>query len=119
MVLYKLHEITGGYQNKDVLFDINLEIDQGDFVSIIGPNGAGKSTLLKVLTGDIVPDSGKVFFSGDLGSYNTPLLCNSDLPDSCDLLVLNQLMAIDYMKDAPIGYKALAEGGKYLFWRFL
>ncbi|HSB06778.1 MAG TPA: ABC transporter ATP-binding protein [Thermodesulfobacteriota bacterium] len=42
--------------------EINLQIDEGVLTSIIGPNGAGKTTLINLLTGNILPDSGKVFF---------------------------------------------------------
>jgi zinc transport system ATP-binding protein len=37
------------YNQESVLEDINLEVEEGEFVSIIGPNGAGKTTLIKIL----------------------------------------------------------------------
>ena len=42
--------------------DVDLHIEEGVLTSIIGPNGAGKTTLINLLTGNILPDSGKVFF---------------------------------------------------------
>jgi branched-chain amino acid transport system ATP-binding protein len=42
--------------------DIDLQIDEGVLTSIIGPNGAGKTTLINLLTGNILADSGKIFF---------------------------------------------------------
>jgi branched-chain amino acid transport system ATP-binding protein len=42
--------------------DIDLKIEEGVLTSIIGPNGAGKTTLINLLTGNILPDSGRVFF---------------------------------------------------------
>jgi len=42
--------------------DVDLLIEEGVLTSIIGPNGAGKTTLINLLTGNILPDSGKVFF---------------------------------------------------------
>src|SRR4030043_392440 len=42
--------------------DIDLRIEEGVLTSIIGPNGAGKTTLINLLTGNILADSGKVFF---------------------------------------------------------
>jgi branched-chain amino acid transport system ATP-binding protein len=42
--------------------DIDLQIEEGILTSIIGPNGAGKTTLINLLTGNILSDSGKVFF---------------------------------------------------------
>jgi cell division transport system ATP-binding protein len=43
---------------------INLEIKDGEFVSIVGPAGAGKSTLLKLLTRELLPSSGEVLVDG-------------------------------------------------------
>jgi len=42
--------------------DIDLQIGEGVLTSIIGPNGAGKTTLINLLTGNILADSGKIFF---------------------------------------------------------
>jgi branched-chain amino acid transport system ATP-binding protein len=42
--------------------DIDLLIEEGVLTSIIGPNGAGKTTVINLLTGNILADSGKVFF---------------------------------------------------------
>ena len=44
----------------NALNDINLKIDQGEFVYIIGPTGSGKSTLIKLLDGEEIPSSGTV-----------------------------------------------------------
>ena len=50
------------------LYDINLKIDQGEFVYIIGPTGSGKSTLIKLLDGEEVPTKGIVNVVGiDVG----------------------------------------------------
>jgi ABC-2 type transport system ATP-binding protein/heme exporter protein A len=46
------------------LHDINLDIEQGEFVIILGPNGAGKTTLLKILETLVRPSSGSVEISG-------------------------------------------------------
>jgi branched-chain amino acid transport system ATP-binding protein len=45
--------------------NIDLAISRGTLTSVIGPNGAGKTTLINLLTGNILPDSGKVFFNGE------------------------------------------------------
>lgn len=47
-------------QQNHVLKDINLQINQGQFVTVIGGNGAGKSTLINILAGDILPTNGKI-----------------------------------------------------------
>ncbi len=49
MNIINLNKVEFGYGKQKVLKDINLTIEEGQFLSIIGPNGAGKSTLLKVI----------------------------------------------------------------------
>ena len=49
--------------------DIDLRIEEGVLTSIIGPNGAGKTTLINLLTGNIMADSGKVFFCNEEITY--------------------------------------------------
>ena len=48
--------------NKKILDDISLEIKSGEVLSILGPNGAGKSTLLNLISGDISPSKGEIYF---------------------------------------------------------
>lgn len=51
-------------ETREILSNINLSIDKGEFVSILGHNGCGKSTLAKHLNAILLPTSGKVFVSG-------------------------------------------------------
>lgn len=50
----------GTINEKHVLHDINLNVNEGDFVTIIGGNGAGKSTMLNAISGSNVITSGKI-----------------------------------------------------------
>lgn len=53
-----------GKERVKVLDSINLDIEQGEFVSLMGPSGSGKSTLLYILGGLDKPDIGEVFIQG-------------------------------------------------------
>ena len=57
-----LKSVSIKLDNRQILKDVSLEINEGEIVSVIGPNGAGKSTLLNILTGDISPDSGDTIY---------------------------------------------------------
>lgn len=52
------------WSRSEVLHDIDLSIEEGEFVAIIGYSGAGKTTLMSLLAGLTEPDSGEVLFDG-------------------------------------------------------
>ena len=47
-----------------VLKNINIKVNDGEFVTVIGGNGAGKSTLMNVIAGDVPPNSGQIIIDG-------------------------------------------------------
>ncbi len=54
----------GTINQKIALNDLNLTLNEGDFVTVIGGNGAGKSTMLNAISGVWKPDSGKIIIDG-------------------------------------------------------
>lgn len=62
--IHKFFEI-GTVNEKHILKGVNLEVNDGDFITIIGGNGAGKSTLLNSVAGTFPVTSGKIFIDGD------------------------------------------------------
>lgn len=52
------HDFSG----LEVLFDVNLQVKEGERHAIIGPNGAGKTTLFNLITGTYTPSKGEIFF---------------------------------------------------------
>ena len=61
--IFKWYNVGGA--KSFILKDINLEIAEGDFVSIMGPSGSGKSTLLNVIGMLDEPDEGNYYFMGE------------------------------------------------------
>ena len=68
--MIQIKNVSKSYKNGvHALKNINLTIDDGEFVYIIGPTGSGKSTLIKLLDGEEIPDEGKVIVNDvDVGA---------------------------------------------------
>ena len=64
MSLIELENVTLGYDKHIVLKNIDLRIEEGDFICVVGPNGSGKSTLIKGILGLIKPLKGKIKYNG-------------------------------------------------------
>lgn len=56
-----IKDLSITFENKKILDNLNLEIDDNEFVAILGPSGCGKSTLLNIIAGVLKADSGAVF----------------------------------------------------------
>jgi len=64
MPFLEVNNIDVYYGDVQVIFDLSLNVDKGEVVSIIGGNGAGKSTLLRTISGLMQPRSGQINFQG-------------------------------------------------------
>ena len=62
--MLELKHITKSYDGVTILKDIDLEINDGEIVSILGPSGCGKTTLLNLVLGLTPADSGRIIFDG-------------------------------------------------------
>jgi iron complex transport system ATP-binding protein len=59
-----ISNLNAGYYSTDILHDISLQINKGDFLGIIGPNGSGKTTLLRVFSRALKPRQGLILLNG-------------------------------------------------------
>jgi lipoprotein-releasing system ATP-binding protein len=78
-----INKIYGTKIKTQVLFDINLSVEQGEFISIIGQSGSGKSTLLNIIGTLDTPTSGDVIINGininSMSQNNLAALRNQEL----------------------------------------
>ncbi len=76
MPFLEIERAYKGYGPKEnrteVLADINLEVEKGEFVAIVGFSGAGKTTLINLLSGLTTPDQGAARFDGKLITGTSP-----------------------------------------------
>ena len=63
-LMLKAKNVTAGYGNRQVLYDVSLHVEKNERLLLIGPNGSGKSTLLKALAGELYPETGTVTLKG-------------------------------------------------------
>ena len=75
--LLSLRGVTKRFGSFVALNNIELDIQQGEFVALLGPSGCGKTTLLRSIAGFLKPDTGSVLIDGrdvsDLPPYRRPL----------------------------------------------
>lgn len=62
MTLLRLDSVTAHYGHLQALEELSLSLEQGEILAVIGANGAGKSTLLSLVSGELHPSNGTVYF---------------------------------------------------------
>ncbi len=69
--------LEGGYGSVQIIYGIDIHVDEGEFVTIIGPNGCGKSTFIKTIFGIATYYSGSILYRGmDVSGLRTDQLVN-------------------------------------------
>ena len=66
MIVLSASNLTKTYGTDVILEGVDFHINGGDRVGLVGRNGAGKTTLLNMITGELIPDAGQIFFPQDL-----------------------------------------------------
>ncbi|UQS86023.1 amino acid ABC transporter ATP-binding protein (plasmid) [Nicoliella spurrieriana] len=70
MALLQIKNLKKAFNQKVVLNDVNLDVNQGDVIAIIGPSGSGKTTFLKSINLLETPDSGELDFNAHQFQFN-------------------------------------------------
>ncbi len=63
--MLSVNKLNFSYGDLKVLWDIELEVHEGEIVTVVGANGAGKSTMLKNISRLVKPSSGSIIFNGE------------------------------------------------------
>jgi len=63
--LLQIDSVTKAFGGLLAVNSATLDLNQGEILGLIGPNGAGKTTLFNMTSGEIQPDKGSIYFSGD------------------------------------------------------
>ena len=62
--ILQLRQIRKSFDNTEVLKGIDLEVAQGEFITLLGASGCGKTTTLRIIAGLELPDAGQVILEG-------------------------------------------------------
>lgn len=68
----KIRELRKTYGSVVALAGSNLDMPEGEFLTLLGPSGSGKTTMLMMIAGLVQPDSGEVWIDGKLATYAPP-----------------------------------------------
>ena len=72
MALLKIRQLVKQFDQNIIVDQIDLDIEQGEFLSILGPSGCGKSTLLRLIAGFEEVDAGTISLAGQDVTYSPP-----------------------------------------------
>lgn len=61
-MLFELKNLSCGYNKDLIIKNLNMKMEEGDFICVVGPNGVGKTTLIKTILGLIKPLKGEVIY---------------------------------------------------------
>ncbi len=94
MALITCRDLTLGYEGREILRDLQFELEQGDYLCIVGENGAGKSTLVRTILGLQPPMAGSIRFGdglqrGQIGYLPQQTRAQRDFPASVREIVLS------------------------------
>lgn len=93
--MLRLADVSMRFGRREVLKDVNLTVNDGDFMAVTGPNGGGKTTMLRIILGLLVPVSGKVEYleAGGRQGLNIGYLPQKNMVDSHFPLLVKEVVA--------------------------
>jgi spermidine/putrescine transport system ATP-binding protein len=63
-ILLKLRSVSKSYGSTPILYDVSLDVRDGEFLTILGPSGSGKTTILRLIGGFTTPSGGQILLDG-------------------------------------------------------
>ena len=87
-----VENLSKTYADHPLFEDISFNINEGDKVALVALNGSGKSTLLKIITGEEIPDEGKVWIHKDV----QVVMLGQDAPYQADQTIADVIFGFDH-----------------------
>lgn len=102
-----------GWDHREILKDVNLTINRGDFIAITGPNGGGKTTLLRIILKLLKPTSGKVEYLSPEGEVSDRLpigyLPQKNMIDSRFPITVEEVIASGLLSEKNVSRETLKQ----------
>jgi branched-chain amino acid transport system ATP-binding protein len=95
--------------------DLSLDVVPGELHAVIGPNGAGKTTLIAQLSGQLMPDSGRIYFAGN-DITTLPTYRRSRLGLARSFQITSLFLDLSVLDNVALAVQAHA-GHSFRFWR--
>src|SRR5215831_9014176 len=95
--------------------DLILNIVDGELHAVIGPNGAGKTTLIAQLSGQLAPDSGRIYFAGN-DITAVPMYARTALGLARSFQITSLFLDLSVLDNVALAVQAHA-GHSFRFWR--
>lgn len=113
--IIELERVVVGYDNNVILPEVNLCVNEGDFIAITGPNGGGKTSLLRVLLGLLKPMQGNVkfFYDGlEVKNLNVGYLPQKNTIDNRFPITVEEVVESGLLRGSSIFGKKIDEEQK-------
>ena len=90
MAVLTVENLAFAYADKELYDNVSFQLNEGEHAVLVGHNGSGKSTLLRLLTGKLIPDQGKISWTGGV-SYS---YLDQELKEGADQTVIDYLYGV-------------------------
>src|SRR5437763_2930144 len=78
--MLELHGVTVAYGQARALWDVSMDVKQGELLCVVGPNGAGKTTLVNTIAGILKPMSGRIVMEAqDITAFAPHKYCEAGI----------------------------------------
>jgi branched-chain amino acid transport system ATP-binding protein len=102
--MLRVKELRKSFDGFMAVAGASLTVKDGEIVAVIGPNGAGKTTLFHLITGQLMPDSGRIHFKGEnIAGLSPHLVCRKGISRSYQVVnIFNRLSVFENVQVAVL-----------------
>ncbi|HEY5217004.1 MAG TPA: ABC transporter ATP-binding protein [Pseudolabrys sp.] len=113
--MLQVHNLAKRFEGIVATDNLSLDVAAGELHAVIGPNGAGKTTLIAQLSGQLMPDSGRVWFAGN-DITQLPMYRRSALGLARSFQITSLFRDLSVLDNVALAVQAHA-GHSFRFWR--